>query len=114
MRVSSDDPAIQQPRGALVPSEPTPLPGTDRPFEIAPSVLPVDFANFGQACVDLVEAGVDRIQFDIMDGRFVPNLTFGPDLVASVRSWSTCRSRHTSWCTNPTGSSRSSSTPAAA
>ncbi|MEZ5136991.1 MAG: ribulose-phosphate 3-epimerase [Acidimicrobiales bacterium] len=62
------------------------MPGTDRPFEIAPSVLPVDFANFGQACVDLVEAGVDRIQFDIMDGRFVPNLTFGPDLVASVRS----------------------------
>ena len=68
-----------------MPDPATTPPGTDRPFEIAPSVLPADFANFGQACVDLVEAGVDRIQFDIMDGRFVPNLTFGPDIVKAVR-----------------------------
>lgn len=61
-------------------------PGTDRPFEIAPSVLPADFAALGAACAALEQAGVDRIQFDIMDGRFVPNLTFGPDIVASVRS----------------------------
>ncbi|MEZ5144319.1 MAG: ribulose-phosphate 3-epimerase [Acidimicrobiales bacterium] len=60
-------------------------PGTDRPFEIAPSVLPADFANLGEECVALEKAGVDRIQFDIMDGRFVPNLTFGPDIVAAVR-----------------------------
>ena len=56
-----------------------------RPIQIAPSVLPVDFAHFGDACVDLEKAGVDRIQFDVMDGRFVPNLTFGPDVIASVR-----------------------------
>ncbi len=56
-----------------------------RPIQIAPSVLPVDFARFGDACVDLEKAGVDRIQFDVMDGRFVPNLTFGPDVIASVR-----------------------------
>ena len=66
----------------------TPLsagPGTDRPFEIAPSVLPVDFARLGEECVALEKAGVDRVQFDVMDGRFVPNLTFGPDVIASVR-----------------------------
>jgi ribulose-phosphate 3-epimerase len=56
-----------------------------RPIQIAPSVLPVDFAHFGDACIDLEKAGVDRIQFDVMDGRFVPNLTFGPDVIASVR-----------------------------
>jgi ribulose-phosphate 3-epimerase len=56
-----------------------------RPIEIAPSVLPVDFARFGDACMALEKAGVDRMQFDVMDGRFVPNLTFGPDIIASVR-----------------------------
>jgi ribulose-phosphate 3-epimerase len=56
-----------------------------RPIEIAPSVLPVDFAHFGDACMALEKAGVDRMQFDVMDGRFVPNLTFGPDVIASVR-----------------------------
>ncbi len=61
-------------------------PGTDRPFAIVPSVLPVDFARLGEECIALEKAGVDRIQWDVMDGRFVPNLTFGPDLVASVRS----------------------------
>jgi ribulose-phosphate 3-epimerase len=60
-------------------------PGTDRPFEIIPSVLPANFARLGDECARLEEAGVDRIQFDIMDGRFVPNLTFGPDVVAAVR-----------------------------
>ncbi|MCC5950763.1 MAG: ribulose-phosphate 3-epimerase [Acidimicrobiia bacterium] len=60
-------------------------PGTDRPFEIVPSVLPADFATLGAECAALEAAGVDRIQFDIMDGRFVPNLTFGPDVVAAVR-----------------------------
>ncbi len=67
-------------------AEPTvPFPGTDRPFAIVPSVLPVDLSRLGEECVALEAAGVDRIQWDVMDGRFVPNLTFGPDLVASVR-----------------------------
>ena len=56
-----------------------------RPLAIAPSVLPADFAKLGEACVDLEKAGVDRIQWDVMDGHFVPNLTFGPDLIASIR-----------------------------
>jgi ribulose-phosphate 3-epimerase len=58
---------------------------TIRPIQIAPSVLPVDFAHFGDGCLALEKAGVDRVQFDVMDGRFVPNLTFGPDVIASVR-----------------------------
>lgn len=60
-----------------------------RPIEIAPSVLPADFAKLGEACVALQEAGVDRIQWDVMDGRFVPNLTFGPDVIAACRGWVT-------------------------
>ena len=60
-------------------------PGTDRPILIAPSVLPADFARLGEECQALEKAGVDRIQWDVMDGRFVPNLTFGPDVIASCR-----------------------------
>ncbi|MDP1819772.1 MAG: ribulose-phosphate 3-epimerase [Acidimicrobiales bacterium] len=60
-------------------------PGTDRPIEIAPSVLPADFAKLGEEVAALEAAGVDRIQWDVMDGRFVPNLTFGPDVIAACR-----------------------------
>ncbi|MBT8240999.1 MAG: ribulose-phosphate 3-epimerase [Acidimicrobiia bacterium] len=55
-------------------------------MKIIPSVLPADFARLGDECQALEKAGVDRIQFDVMDGRFVPNLTFGPDVIAAVRS----------------------------
>jgi ribulose-phosphate 3-epimerase len=61
-------------------------PTADRPIEIAPSVLPADFSRLGDEVVALAKAGVDRIQWDVMDGRFVPNLTFGPDVIASCRS----------------------------
>jgi ribulose-phosphate 3-epimerase len=57
----------------------------DRPIEIAPSVLPADFSRLGDEVVALEKAGVDRIQWDVMDGRFVPNLTFGPDVIAACR-----------------------------
>jgi ribulose-phosphate 3-epimerase len=60
-----------------------------RPIEIAPSVLPADFARLGEEVAALQTAGVDRIQFDVMDGQFVPNLTFGPDVIASVRPHAT-------------------------
>ena len=57
----------------------------NRPIEIVPSVLPADFSRLGEECVALEAAGVDRIQWDVMDGNFVPNLTFGPDVIASCR-----------------------------
>lgn len=59
------------------------------PIQIAPSVLPVDFSKLGEAVVALDRAGVDLIQWDIMDGQFVPNLTFGPDIIASTRGLTT-------------------------
>lgn len=58
-------------------------------IEIAPSVLPADFAKLGAEVAALEAAGVDRIQWDVMDGQFVPNLTFGPDVIASVRKFAT-------------------------
>lgn len=57
----------------------------ERSILIAPSVLPADFARLGDECAALEQAGVDRIQWDVMDGEFVPNLTFGPDVVAACR-----------------------------
>ncbi len=52
---------------------------------IVPSVLPADFSRLGAECQMLEKAGVDRLQWDVMDGRFVPNITFGPDVIASCR-----------------------------
>ena len=46
-----------------------------RSIEIVPSVLPADFSRLGEECIALEKAGVDRIQWDVMDGVFVPNLT---------------------------------------
>jgi len=60
----------------------------NRPL-IVPSVLPADFARLGDEVRELCEAGVDRIQWDVMDGVFVPNLTFGPEVIGSTRRHST-------------------------
>lgn len=62
---------------------------TDRPFSIVPSVLPADLARLGAEVASLQAAGVDRIQWDVMDGHFVPNLTFGPDVIAAARPHAT-------------------------
>ncbi|MGA0862564.1 MAG: ribulose-phosphate 3-epimerase [Ilumatobacteraceae bacterium] len=59
------------------------------PVMIAPSVLPADFARLGEEVAALEEAGVDLIQWDVMDGQFVPNLTFGPDVIAAARRHTT-------------------------
>jgi ribulose-phosphate 3-epimerase len=55
------------------------------PIQIVPSVLPADFARLGDEMAALEAAGVDLIQWDVMDGQFVPNLTFGPDVIAAAR-----------------------------
>ena len=54
-------------------------------IQIAPSILPADLARLGEAVVAREAAGCDRIQWDIMDGQFVPNITVGPDVVAAAR-----------------------------
>jgi ribulose-phosphate 3-epimerase len=56
---------------------------------IVASVLGADYARLGHEVAELEAAGVDRIQWDIMDGRFVPNLSFGPDVVAACRPHAT-------------------------
>jgi len=61
--------------------------GKARKVQIIPSVLPADFGKLGEDCKKLEDAGVDRIQFDVMDGNFVPNLTFGPDTISWCRKY---------------------------
>jgi ribulose-phosphate 3-epimerase len=72
--------------GAVVECRPVPTQAEPRPIHIAPSVLPADFSRLGEECKALEDAGVDRIQWDVMDGQFVPNLTFGPGVIAACRS----------------------------
>ena len=57
------------------------------PVQIVPSVLPADFARLGEEVAALDAACVDKIQWDVMDGQFVPNLTFGPDVIAAARPY---------------------------
>jgi len=54
-------------------------------ISIEPSILSADFARLGQQAKEAEDAGVEGIQIDVMDGHFVPNLTFGPGVVKALR-----------------------------
>lgn len=58
-----------------------------RAIKIAPSILAADFANMGKEVSDITKAGADYIHLDIMDGHFVPNISYGAAMVKALRSY---------------------------
>ena len=56
-----------------------------RPIKICPSILAADFSRLGEETRAIINAGADVVHVDIMDGHFVPNISFGPAVMKAIR-----------------------------